>query len=84
MPGRENRSRPVGQSGSIAAVNIEVAHVRHGPAIVRTIAAQGASVKASEQPIDTGTTAGKCFLRHTRRVQEFEDEAPLRMPAERQ
>jgi hypothetical protein len=59
-PGGKNRSRLVGQSGSIAAVSIEVAHVRHGPAIVRTIRAQGASVKAS--PIDTDTAAGECFL----------------------
>lgn len=30
--------------------------------IVRAVAARGASLKASEQPIDTSTAAGKCFL----------------------
>jgi DNA invertase Pin-like site-specific DNA recombinase len=30
--------------------------------IVRTVKAHGASLKATEQPIDTGTAAGKCFL----------------------
>jgi hypothetical protein len=30
--------------------------------IVRTVKARGASLKATEQPIDTGTAAGKCFL----------------------
>jgi DNA invertase Pin-like site-specific DNA recombinase len=30
--------------------------------IVRTIPARGASLKATEQPIDTGTAAGNCFL----------------------
>jgi DNA invertase Pin-like site-specific DNA recombinase len=30
--------------------------------IVRTVRARGASLKATEQPIDTGTAAGKCFL----------------------
>jgi DNA invertase Pin-like site-specific DNA recombinase len=31
-------------------------------AIVRDVKARGASLKATEQPIDTGTAAGKCFL----------------------
>jgi DNA invertase Pin-like site-specific DNA recombinase len=30
--------------------------------IVRAIRAKGAALKATEQPIDTGTAAGKCFL----------------------
>ena len=30
--------------------------------IVRMIKSRGASLKATEQPIDTGTAAGKCFL----------------------
>jgi DNA invertase Pin-like site-specific DNA recombinase len=30
--------------------------------IVRTLKAKGASLRATEQPIDTGTAAGKCFL----------------------
>jgi DNA invertase Pin-like site-specific DNA recombinase len=29
---------------------------------VRRVKARGASLKATEQPIDTGTAAGKCFL----------------------
>ena len=30
--------------------------------IVRTLKAKGASLRATEQPIDTSTAAGKCFL----------------------
>jgi hypothetical protein len=30
--------------------------------IVRTVRARGASLKATEQPIDTSTAVGKCFL----------------------
>src|SRR5258708_5059507 len=30
--------------------------------IVRQVRARGASLKATEQPIDTGTAAGKCFF----------------------
>jgi DNA invertase Pin-like site-specific DNA recombinase len=30
--------------------------------IVRAVRARGASLKATEQPIDTSTAAGKCFL----------------------
>src|SRR5713101_3929585 len=30
--------------------------------IVRQVKGRGASLKATEQPIDTGTAAGKCFL----------------------
>jgi hypothetical protein len=30
--------------------------------IVRTVKTRGASLKATEQPIDTSTAAGKCFL----------------------
>jgi DNA invertase Pin-like site-specific DNA recombinase len=30
--------------------------------IVRQVKARGASLRANEQPIDTGTAVGKCFL----------------------
>src|SRR6201994_1552199 len=30
--------------------------------IVRTVKARGATLRATEQPIDTSTAAGKCFL----------------------
>ena len=40
--------------------------------IVRTVRARGASLKATEQPIDTGTAAGKCFLDMLGVFAEFE------------
>jgi DNA invertase Pin-like site-specific DNA recombinase len=40
--------------------------------IVRAIRARGASLKATEQPIDTGTAAGKCFLDMLGVFAEFE------------
>ena len=40
--------------------------------IVRTFKAKGASLKATEQPIDTGTAAGKCFLDMLGVFAEFE------------
>ena len=40
--------------------------------IVRTIKARGASLRATEQPIDTGTAAGKCFLDMLGVFTEFE------------
>jgi len=40
--------------------------------IVRTIKARGAALKATEQPIDTGTAAGKCFLDMLGVFAEFE------------
>ena len=40
--------------------------------IVRTIKARGASLKATEQPIDTSTAAGKCFLDMLGVFAEFE------------
>ena len=40
--------------------------------IVRAMRARGASVKATEQPIDTGTAAGKCFLDMLGVFAEFE------------
>jgi DNA invertase Pin-like site-specific DNA recombinase len=40
--------------------------------IVRTVKARGASLKATEQPIDTGTAAGKCFLDMLGLFAEFE------------
>jgi DNA invertase Pin-like site-specific DNA recombinase len=40
--------------------------------IVRTVRARGAVLKATEQPIDTGTAAGKCFLDMLGVFTEFE------------
>src|SRR6266481_7071176 len=40
--------------------------------IVRTVNARGASLRATEQPIDTGTAAGKCFLDMLGVFAEFE------------
>jgi len=40
--------------------------------IVRTLKARGATLKATEQPIDTGTAAGKCFLDMLGVFAEFE------------
>ncbi|MGY3607250.1 MULTISPECIES: recombinase family protein [unclassified Bradyrhizobium] len=40
--------------------------------IVRTVKARGASLKATEQPIDTSTAAGKCFLDMLGVFAEFE------------
>src|SRR6204780_1795918 len=40
--------------------------------IVRAVRAKGASLKAIEQPIDTGTVAGKCFLDMLGVFAEFE------------
>jgi DNA invertase Pin-like site-specific DNA recombinase len=40
--------------------------------IVRTVRARGAVLRATEQPIDTGTAAGKCFLDMLRVFAEFE------------
>lgn len=40
--------------------------------IVRTIKSRGAALKATEQPIDTGTAAGKCFLDMLGVFAEFE------------
>jgi DNA invertase Pin-like site-specific DNA recombinase len=40
--------------------------------IVRTVRARGASLQATEQPIDTGTAAGKCFLDMLGVFAEFE------------
>ena len=40
--------------------------------IVRAVKAKGASLKATEQPIDTGTAAGKCFLDMLGVFAEFE------------
>jgi Resolvase, N terminal domain len=51
--------------------------------IVRTIKARGASLRATEQPIDTSTAAGKCFLRHARRIRRFRNEPTSRAPARR-
>ena len=40
--------------------------------IVRAVRAKGATLKATEQPIDTGTAAGKCFLDMLGVFAEFE------------
>ena len=40
--------------------------------IVRTVRERGAALKATEQPIDTGTAAGKCFLDMLGVFAEFE------------
>jgi DNA invertase Pin-like site-specific DNA recombinase len=40
--------------------------------IVRSVRAKGASLKATEQPIDTSTAAGKCFLGMLGVFAEFE------------
>ena len=40
--------------------------------IVRQVKARGASLRATEQPIDTGTAAGKCFLDMLGVFAEFE------------
>jgi DNA invertase Pin-like site-specific DNA recombinase len=40
--------------------------------IVRTVKAKGAELKATEQPIDTGTAAGKCFMDMLGVFAEFE------------
>src|SRR3974390_2148159 len=40
--------------------------------IVRTVRAKGAALKATEQPIDTSTAAGKCFLDMLGVFAEFE------------
>src|ERR1700704_237406 len=40
--------------------------------IVRTVKVRGASLKATEQPIDTSTAAGKCFLDMLGVFAEFE------------
>jgi DNA invertase Pin-like site-specific DNA recombinase len=40
--------------------------------IVRAVRARGAVLKATEQPIDTGTAAGKCFLDMLGVFAEFE------------
>jgi DNA invertase Pin-like site-specific DNA recombinase len=40
--------------------------------IVRTLRTKGASLKATEQPIDTSTAAGKCFLDMLGVFAEFE------------
>jgi DNA invertase Pin-like site-specific DNA recombinase len=40
--------------------------------IVRTLKSRGATLKATEQPIDTSTAAGKCFLDMLGILAEFE------------
>jgi DNA invertase Pin-like site-specific DNA recombinase len=40
--------------------------------VVRALKAKGANLRATEQPIDTGTAAGKCFLDMLGVFAEFE------------
>jgi DNA invertase Pin-like site-specific DNA recombinase len=49
--------------------------------IVRTVHARGAALKATEQPIDTGTAAGKCFLDMLGVVRRVRDEPASRAAA---
>ena len=42
--------------------------------IVRAVKAKGADLKATEQPIDTTTAAGKCFLDMLGVFAEFESQ----------
>jgi DNA invertase Pin-like site-specific DNA recombinase len=49
--------------------------------IVRAVRARGASLKATEQPIDTGTAAGKCFLDMLGVFAEFETNPAPGAPA---
>jgi DNA invertase Pin-like site-specific DNA recombinase len=48
--------------------------------IVRAVKAKGAALKATEQPIDTSTAAGKC-LAHNPRAQAEQPFARLRQQA---
>src|SRR6476660_4654487 len=48
------------------------ANQRRPPPTVRAVKAKGATLKATEQPIDTGTAAGKCFLDMLGVFAEFE------------
>jgi hypothetical protein len=45
------------------------------------VKARGASLKAAEQLIDTGTAAGKCFLDRARRVRRVRNQLAPRAPA---
>jgi DNA invertase Pin-like site-specific DNA recombinase len=49
--------------------------------IVRALKARGACLKATEQPIDTSTAAGKCFLDMLGVFAEFETEPAARTAA---
>ncbi len=49
--------------------------------IVRAIKARGASLKATEQPIDTNTAAGKCFLDMLGGLRGVRNESASRAPA---
>jgi DNA invertase Pin-like site-specific DNA recombinase len=49
--------------------------------IVRALRAKGASLKATEQPIDTSTGAGKCFAMIPQRVQHVHRIRPSHMKA---
>jgi DNA invertase Pin-like site-specific DNA recombinase len=50
--------------------------------IVRTVKAKGASLKATEQPIDTTSAAGKAFLDMLGVLAEFETNLPKERQAE--
>jgi DNA invertase Pin-like site-specific DNA recombinase len=49
--------------------------------IVRTVKARGATLKATEQPIDTGSAAGRCFLDMLGVFAEFETNASVSLRA---
>ena len=49
--------------------------------IVRALKAKGAILKATEQPIDTGTADGKCFLDMLERLRRVRDQPASRAPA---
>jgi DNA invertase Pin-like site-specific DNA recombinase len=51
--------------------------------IVRTLKANGATLRATEQPIDTSSAAGKCFLDMLGVFAEFETQFAARAPAGR-
>jgi len=45
--------------------------------------ARGVALKATEQPVDTGTAAGEAFLRHARRLHRVRDQSAARAAARR-
>jgi DNA invertase Pin-like site-specific DNA recombinase len=54
--------RRLGNWASVAGDNADMAMMTSPAPRDRTVRAKGASLKATEQPIDTSTAAGKCFL----------------------
>jgi DNA invertase Pin-like site-specific DNA recombinase len=60
------------QSGTSTHGRAELRTIGDLQDIVRTLKAKGASLRATEQPIDTSTAAGKCFLDMLGVFAEFE------------